>query len=383
MIRFDENESSLKDLNVAQIKSYLLSNGWEQLQHPNEKLLYFSGPQDDFEQPIKFALPSNEHFLDYPRKVADLINLLAALYDRDPRNLVAEISHKLRDILKARTLYDTARKLLSLDEAYYCLGGLRSMVAYAGSAEREPRPVVRRMNRLGDVAVQQFNFGHTFEGSFGFSIESPSIPDSFATFERPSPPLSRRVVERIMRGLIDLKHAEQERDSSILIDNFEYGLNANMCEGLMTFYTHTRSDVEFDVDWAPNLQPNEYVRSVDQVVVTRQSLTYLRTASVKLREGTQRFTAVIDGQITHLSKFIPADESATSRIDVERRVTVYCLSGDYKNKNFYVYLSKSDYDKACDAHKAEQMVRVFGLVEKAANNRLYMFSPKKFEVLDK
>jgi hypothetical protein len=59
------------DLNLRKedLAEYLLSHGWQQVDHPNERMLVFDGLPDDEGTAIRVGLPASENFRDYYRRV--------------------------------------------------------------------------------------------------------------------------------------------------------------------------------------------------------------------------------------------------------------------------------------------------------------------------
>jgi hypothetical protein len=130
------------------------------------------------------------------------------------------------------------------------------LVAYSAAAEVTPLPFFTKPSPRGVKHAYNCRFGHTFEGSFGFTIESPLAPVVQATLltEAAPPPFERRVVERVYGGLARVEQAVRDRSIEPLLKGYDVGLNANMCDALLNMRDHVPDlSVEYGVDWSPKV----------------------------------------------------------------------------------------------------------------------------------
>jgi hypothetical protein len=73
---------------ITDVVSYLYQQGWQVVNHPNPRLLVFQGEKDDAGNPIQLVLPSQNSFEDSDRILKKAINLLAAIKEKSPRELI-------------------------------------------------------------------------------------------------------------------------------------------------------------------------------------------------------------------------------------------------------------------------------------------------------
>lgn len=78
-------------LSVKDVAAYASQHGWRPVPHPNQRLMVFVGPLDDFGKPIYLVLTSHDEFRDAPLRWAESINLLANVELRSPTAILAEI----------------------------------------------------------------------------------------------------------------------------------------------------------------------------------------------------------------------------------------------------------------------------------------------------
>jgi hypothetical protein len=88
-------ELQTHSLQITDFVSYLHQNGWQKLNHPNSRLLVFQGDKDDAGNPIQLVLPSQNTFEDSERLLTKGINLLAAITEKSPQELIDIITQNL------------------------------------------------------------------------------------------------------------------------------------------------------------------------------------------------------------------------------------------------------------------------------------------------
>jgi hypothetical protein len=83
-----EDELQTHLLKVADVVSYLHQHGWQTVTHPNSRLLVFQSAVDDGGNPIQLVLPSQNTFEDSSRLLTKAVNLLAAIEDKSPQEII-------------------------------------------------------------------------------------------------------------------------------------------------------------------------------------------------------------------------------------------------------------------------------------------------------
>ncbi|BAY84461.1 hypothetical protein NIES267_39570 [Calothrix parasitica NIES-267] len=81
-------ELNTNPLKISDIASYLHQNGWQEITHPNPRLIVFQGAADDEGNPIQLVLPSQKTFEDSNRLITKAINLLAAIEEKSPDEII-------------------------------------------------------------------------------------------------------------------------------------------------------------------------------------------------------------------------------------------------------------------------------------------------------
>ncbi len=100
-------------LRKEDLAEYLLSHGWQQVDHPNEKMLVFDGLPDDEGTAIRVALPASENFRDYSHRVYEVVETIAGVEDREIIAVAEDIrKDQQASIAPIRSLEDVALKML-------------------------------------------------------------------------------------------------------------------------------------------------------------------------------------------------------------------------------------------------------------------------------
>lgn len=87
----------IRDLNLDEVVNYLHKTGWQPVSHPNLNLQVFQGAADDSGQAIELVLPRNNHFWDSSILLAKAINLLAAIEERSPQDVLTDIQAEVSE----------------------------------------------------------------------------------------------------------------------------------------------------------------------------------------------------------------------------------------------------------------------------------------------
>jgi hypothetical protein len=98
--QIQQDEFQIHSLQIADIVSYLHQNGWQQIAHPNQRILVFQNGTDDIGNPIQLVLPSKNSFEDSPRLIAKAINLLAAVQEKSSQEIINSVVQARTSSLK-------------------------------------------------------------------------------------------------------------------------------------------------------------------------------------------------------------------------------------------------------------------------------------------
>jgi hypothetical protein len=356
------SEVELSLVSLPSIFRYLQFNGWNQIAHPNQRIALFE--QSDAGGKTRVLLPISAELADSKERIADALLKLSEFYRSPLDVLIQQITRTASDFLKARLFVsdETRNETVSLEAASEIVWHLRNLVGYTACVQKDPRPFFAKASGLAKDFAEHCRFGHTFRGSFGFSVECPiSLPDQpnlFGTAE--TIPFERQVIERIAFGILDTNKAVIDDDTTPLVNNYKRGFNANVCEVLTKTYEAADGlSLDIEVAWSPELKPSVEIAR-PRLILDGRSYTFLKTAAKELQKVDEPLPTVITGKIVALRR----DEPDEDQTQFERFVTMDWEIEKGTTIKIRVPLGPVEYRTACDAHKEGVRIRVSGTPRK-------------------
>ena len=346
------------------IKSYLKDADWTVI-NENEKWLVFGGHESS-----DIAWPKNTLAPDYCVYVDQALNTLSALEGKAPDSIANDILRQDRDVLNTRVSKNVDLTSISLRTAMQIMSGLQKLfVTATDSEERKSKPFYHRSGANPGGVLDEVRFGHTFSGSFGYSVESPvkTQTDMF------KPPLQRRVMERIARGLANTEEAAQLQDVQPLVDGYLTGFSANVCDALLGMSDDYNVAIHYSISWSKKILAPEELRTNPSISLRREHFEYLKQASDLLKEIKPEFVTV-EGHVINLR----SPSNPQSEEDIERKITIKWERDDGTSRNVMVLLTPDEYSEAWSAHWETRMISVNGYIQGSARD---LADPSDFKVL--
>lgn len=347
----------IRGISLYDIKSFLRSKGWREVSRPNVRLSRFHGPKNDSGNPLELFLPSSDKFEDLSQRIYDAFLLLSSLYEIEPSELSDILKRLNRDKFMVRiSPNDNFPYSIPLELAKKEVNGIRNLFVYSACSEKSALPHHEYPLAIGQQMAEKIRFGHTFHGSFGFSVESP-IVEEFKQQEMFSPPIERRIMERIVRGIQSTNEAISKKDPEIIVTNYRHGFNSKMCEAIVEMGEILETPVELSVQWASNLSPSQDVSSFQAKLFGDDEISYLKYAAEKLKEVSPEKT-IITGKVINLHSNDPTSE------DGKRTVILKYYHEDYGSIDVKIELGISQYLQAIEAHKSRASLQIQGLLQR-------------------
>lgn len=349
---------------LPNLKEYLRLHGWTRIAHKNTRIEVYR--QVDESTSLEVVIPRSQEFADYGTRIAETVQTLAAVSQQSSEAVFTQISEINEDVLRARVLATTSDRLsIPLDMAVSVVGGLKRLLTYSAAGEVSALPFYSRATKKAITHTEHCRFGHTFVGSFGFTIESPLAPE-VQTDLIPgvaAPPFERRVMERLYRGLDQLTQAVRAADLAPIVTNYATGLSANMCDALLEItQSGTNQEVSFAVNWSPRVVPAPDLALLSQGISIGQSaVEYLEAASKQLRRMEESRQITIEGRVVLLKSDSQPWEDEPDDLHT---VVIAWLDVDGKAVRTRAVLAPADYITACNAHMQGLTVSVSGTLER-------------------
>jgi uncharacterized protein (DUF2249 family) len=271
---------------------------------------------------------------------------------------------------------------IDLDLAKNFIEGAKRLFVASATTELGPSPFFGRVRKEAQEYSNRCRFGHTFRGSFGFTIESPIEANAEPTLlpEQQIAPFERRVVQRLVRGFQMIERAERDENVSIITDGYRSGFNANMCEDFAELIENTTDTIRFQVLWSPEWRPPPDLVGTSTFEVHPNTLEIVSAAASSLRRQETNLPRTVVGRVIRLrSDHDPSDLLDTS---TPREINLIWESEEFGPLNIRITLERSDYIKAVEAHKSGKEVSVRGLLEKVGRS-WFLSQPTEFAVVEK
>ena len=148
-------------------------------------------------------LPKQTSGDDTLRRITDALRTLSQITGQDVATVAALIRAVAIDVLRSTVPDALVRnEAIHLDVAEGFIKNIKQLLSAAATTELSPEPFFERIKKGAKEFADECRFGHTFRGSFGFTIETPILPNVSPEFEivEQTPPFQRRVMQRIAGG---------------------------------------------------------------------------------------------------------------------------------------------------------------------------------------
>jgi len=356
-MRFPDKQLAL--LTVENMVQYFYSIQWSVDAESNQKVVELLSPPDENGKSIQLYLPARNDYLDYERKLKDTIMVLSTVFEKSIDEVVNDVLGSSVDVFRAAI----SPFEINLGEAYTNIRALKNMFLFAATSITEPKKNYKNASSHANTLLQRFNFGHTYAGSFGFIISSNVAYElkQIPLVEEEKRPEERIVIEKVITGLNDIMLAAKERDSDIIVRNFEKGLNSKMCDAIMEFSAGGLHETKYSIAWGKNVKPKDGLDDNFIWTFNREHYEVLDDATRKLKEF-EPMTTVLRGRVVTLHSLqVPDGDKEFSGI-VYMKTEIDSYKTDVK-----LTLNRFNYNKAIKAHKSGHEILATGILSKKGN----------------
>ena len=377
------------DIPIGNITTFLDEEGWKLESERGDRWHVYSGEPNSDNDSFEIVLPKTTGSPEYPLYVMHMIEILSSLANKSHELIVQDIQNVCRDVLLVRVDDRVGTTSIPMDLAAKQIPKLKQLVAYAACSEKTQRAHYRNSSQ-GKVMAEHFRFGHTVAGSFGYRVESAvgervlfhedhNQLRQLEIFEEheieETPPLERRVLERIVRGLAATAKTVELRDTKPLVDGYFSGFNANMCQALLEICKGHDKPIEYNVSWSKKFPVPKDIKQHNSIRIDRTHFDYLNAATQKLKETAPEKIS-IEGRVTALSS---EDDPRSEDVD-DRSVIVRVTSGRFKSRKLRIALGKRDYERADKAHMHWNTISVTGVMRQIGSH-WHLNDPSDFDVI--
>ena len=316
--------------------------------------------------PVQILVPEHTGSEAYSERIERALRTLAIVEQRPVENIALSVRGMGYDMVFSR-IPDSlvVNESITLPTAKGYVTDVERMLRSAATVEITKSAFYGRVRDRAKDYADRCRFGHTFKGSFGFTIESPVAEKSEQLIPEleENPPYERLVIERFARGVRAAVQAVDTDNLDLLVHGYEKAFNANACEVFADLISETSPrgltiGFAFSPEWrvSPDLQGNvEFRVDARHAVVTREAAKKMRAAPFSRPE-------TIKGRIIHLHN--EADPSDLIETAGEREIVVKYDSKDLDVIEVHVELSPEQYQRAYAIHGRGQEIELSGTLER-------------------
>ncbi|MCK6516748.1 hypothetical protein L6R46_17040 [Myxococcota bacterium] len=347
-------QAQLRAVSPQAVREHLLSQGWVLTQDLSERFGVLIFSRGD----LTLDLPLDPDLADYPRRMLELLEPLAASESVSVPQLLIELSGPAGDVLSVRVISEaTAGGTLPLLDALRVREGVKNLVLAAAHSALSPQPFFPRMTRA--EAVQLLNSvheGQTQRGSFIARFIVPVEPEVQLTLPgnlEPTPPFARRVTSRLMQTLEGVRRVRARGEYGPLLQMSGEGVSANLLTALEGMsLTSGPGALELSMRWSRNRVAPSGVSGA--VTLGHDALTGLGAVANELKGQATAQNFDVTGYVSHLTR---QGEDPTVAGDA----VIVPIGGELGElSRIHVHLPPDAYGVALEAHKHGRVVRAVG-----------------------
>lgn len=364
----------------SNLSVYLEKNGWVTEEVIDTSRIYSneleSGPK------VTISLP-DKNTEKVEKYLFHLFETLSNFEGRRQEAIIESIVNIDKDIWKISLSKGVNVGSLDLNDVEEIIKSIKGLFSYSASSEQEAKPYFEKSLSTGKSFVKECKFGHTYIGSFGFTIITPTDDTQYKTLETGiddelSVPLGRRINERVLKSL-DLIDKEEKIEDVTQV--YEETLNANMCMALKRLLEISKADIEYSIQFSPLCEITPKIKGKSKICIKYSGINYLESVYKKMYteyELIKNFT--LRGNIKELK----GKKSEGDDNDSDYNIMIIGDIGDKEGEKIHITLNEKDYIKACELHKEsvkrkkEKLIKVSGNLRRT-KQKWYLDSYFNFE----
>lgn len=355
--------SDLRALSPATLQEQLRSWGFHPRGGDGRVAVYVRGA-DELDVPLR------PDFADYPRRVEELIGILAALEGVPLTDLLDSLLQPQGDIITLRVGSPvTEAGTILLEDAIRMREGLKTMVLAAAHSALSPEPWFARMTQRDPVnLLANVRESQSQRGSFSMCCIVPVSPPvgPLDTEE----PYGRKVTRVLVGALESIQEVRSRGDREGLLHLADRGVGGNLLAALGTMTPPGGTGVlEVSVSWARSRPaPGE---GTPRVRLPAPVFDGLADAAAAMRDRVKARGFEVIGYVTRLERSSAPQDGGD--------VTLAPTEEDARDMgSVAVPLGPEAYVEAIEAHRQGMKVRVLGTLEKKGR-RWTLSEPTGFE----
>jgi len=346
----------LRLVKPQQVRGYALAKGWQRVQGVNGEIALFDHSHSQWRQ---LVVPMDETFDDYDKRVFEVVQTLSEIESRPGTEILNDLLMPDSDVLRFRvTSASTARGLVPLIEGIALVeGAKKSLLAAACSVVN---PVSHHPRMSWTEALQMIGacqLGQTVRESFTLAL---SCPIRAVESEQPSltgeDPFTRSATSLLMRSIDRVVRAiEADRETDVFeAKETEPVVSANLCDAILQMQPSAeQAALAISASWATTLPPRARIPAA--VRIKAEYFPIIEDIYKELLPTRAPASSLFFGKVVTLNGQ-PGDDG---RMQGE---TTLALLHDEEILKARADLGPDDYQKAVDAHRKDQPIKLWGVL---------------------
>ncbi len=335
----------------SSLRHHLTATGWRDVtatDASNHWRYTFDAP----EGVVSVDVPRSMEFVDYPRRVVELVEILSLVEKRPARAIVFDLGQPEADILSFRfTGAETSDGTISIDDGIRIREERRRLLLATAHSVIEPLPHHPRLSRTEPMEfLASCRELPPKIGSYLSPVLVPVSPEvGDATLEDP---FSRRVTMMLASALHTTAEALNAGEDQRLLEGAELGLSSNFLSALSGLRPPGRGTLEIGFSWAARRRaPALAFRAVS---FDHRVFEPLREVARVLKESSPSPGTVVEGYVASF------DRDATDPSRPGEVVLIATMEDRPGTPKVHMELSPDAYAQAIVAHQTARRVRVMG-----------------------
>ncbi|WP_319583467.1 hypothetical protein [uncultured Pseudodesulfovibrio sp.] len=355
------DQNALAAISLADLATYLRSEGWEKVDSFRGKGSIWVKGEDDI------LVPRGD-FSDNPVRMAAALEILEKVEERSQLEIIRDLYFTGYDVFRIRNRSsEAANGTLPLPLVVELHNGAHDMVlAAACSAVSKKAIYPSRKPQKAENFMERVRMGQTEQGSYVVTVLSP-IPPTLASgqFELlpVHDPFERQVSTMLSKGLTSIRNAALESidsgDVKPFVDGVAEGVSANLCDAISRISrTADSGGLDVNITWSRNRESRSDVGS--SVVISEAALPVIEEASRVFRETQPEPEYHLLGVVVKCHKEPNSAKGKVTVLDI----------GSGVPRRISIEMAGSHYEAAVEAHKDGKSVQSIGEVKR--HGRGYM-----------
>jgi hypothetical protein len=355
--------STYRDLDIdllAQVKptylrQYVKAQGWARVATTAAAFADIAIFRKDDEE---LLVPQKIEFVDYARRIGDIVALLSGLEKRKNIEILSDIILPPSDVMRFRLDSPTMQSgTIPLSEGFGLIGGGRKALLASAHQVLSPQRFHPRLKRgEAEAFINSCRMGQTERGSFIATFVCPfQDAGDLEADQQITEPFTRKVTAGLVRSVGALVSAIDNDDIGPLkkqVDGVAI-VSANFCDAILEIQPEgTASNLDINVSWSPTIQQPTNIST--NLRIRTDYIQQISEIAKELRPHQAPQEMPIVGKIDALQG-MQGDDGRMSG-----EVVVFFIHDEDQTVKARVDLTAEEYITACDAHKDGRHIQMIG-----------------------